>query len=738
MVSPNPRLPRMPNRYFTTAASSKAVERRPLHAARPAAFRMRFPRLRLQPAMAWLLSAVSAVSAATLSLDGVQVVPHVQSTEMRYRQKADFSLGARVELFLRNASDRPLVLPASAPIRLRGRTPEELLRDDAWAWHELPSAWGGDPITLPPGAMTVWKWNGKRADWGTNTQAALEVTLPGSGSGTGAGTDVGIDDATTERLTVSIDGPAAWLSAVTFLGPRESVQPDSMVLHVVNRDAGTLRLDACRLWLPAGNATWRILVPQPWIRDGLGRFPADGRILAGGRGVVRVATGPLPLTHAAIELRLLDDGGRPTTLWAHQRVRREAFDISGGWVQEAGGGEGKPLESEAFHKTLRRVHVNTAQIQEQPGYTDRTGPDGLYSRYPLKYFSALTPVGHYDTDAMLPRVHAVEFLGEPQYGGGKPVPPQDCWKAMAPYASTRLPTSLTHSEERVWRFYAGLTDFPHYDAYRVTAPSPDAWAQYDRWGGERIRWGAPLETIGEMTRSLRDLNRPRPIAYWSQGPHHDWNGYGGRKRGSPTPDELRLQAWHALASRITSLYWFNLSVRSLVAFPDLIEPMTRVGREIRMLEEHFLEGDATHHRRVMRDGAPDWDLDVVAGPRGALLVALDLAYVPDPREREFRFGAPRETTFNFPLPTFLGNPVEVFRVDADGTTRVEHRIVDGAVEFRDRANRVAVYVAAVDAGERGRIEARRRMLVAEEDALGFDPGRNPEDLAVLRRLVRKP
>ena len=60
------------------------------------------------------------------------------------------------------------------------------------------------------------------------------------------------------------------------------------------------------------------------------------------------------------------------------------------------------------------------------------------------------------------------------------------------------------------------------------------------------------------------------------------------------------------------------------------------------------------------------------------------------------------------------------------------------MEFRDRASRVAVYVAAVDAGERGRIEARRRMLVAEEDALGFDPGRNPEDLAVLRRLVRKP
>jgi hypothetical protein len=40
----------------------------------------------------------------------------------------------------------------------------------------------------------------------------------------------------------------------------------------------------------------------------------------------------------------------------------------------------------------------------------------------------LQPFERYDTDAMLPRIHAVEFLGEPQYGGGKPVAPQECPK----------------------------------------------------------------------------------------------------------------------------------------------------------------------------------------------------------------------------------------------------------------------------------------------------------------------
>jgi hypothetical protein len=656
------------------------------------------------------------VQGAVLAPEGVHVVPHVQSTEMRYRQKADFSLGARVEVFLRNTGPTEIVLPSTTDVRLRGRTPAELLQDDEWAWHDLPSAWGGDPLRLPPGALTVWSWNGKRAAWGTNTQAQLAVAIPGEGD--------------SARVTVPIDAPTAWLSSVTYLGGATNVQPDSLIFHVANRTGGPLRIDACRLWLPERNTTWRALLPQPWISNRMERFPADGVIPPDDRGGGRVATGPLPLTYAAVEVRLFDAAGRPTTLWAHQRIKREVFDISGGWVADRLGGS-NTLHFEPYLKALRRMHVNAGMHQEVAGYSDTP----LFEKYPLKYMNRLQPFERYDSEAVLPRVHAVEFLGEPQYGGGRPVPPQEVWKAVSVYAPTRLPTSVTHSEERIWRFYAGLTDYPHYDAYRVTAPSPDAWGQYDRWEGERIRWGSPLETIGEMTRSLRELNRPRPIAYWSQGAHHDWNGYGGRKRGSPTPDELRLQACHALASRITSLYWFNLSLRSLVKFPDLIEPITRVGREIRMLEEYYLEGDATSHERVSRDGKPDWDLDVVAGPRGAVLFALDLAYTADREERVFEFGPPREVIFRFRVPAYVSPAAEVFRLDADGVSPVGHTMDRGVLEIRDRASRVAIYVVAVAPGERARLEARRRSLVAEEEALGFDPGREASDLAVLREMV---
>ena len=170
-------------------------------------------------------------------------------------------------------------------------------------------------------------------------------------------------------------------------------------------------------------------------------------------------------------------------------------------------------------------------------------------------------------------------------------------------------------------------------------------------GEARIGWGA-LETIGDMTRSLREHSRPAPIAYWSQGAHHDWGSLLNPRRGSPTPDELRSQAWHGLANRVTSLYWFNLSLKSLLKFPDLIEPITRVNREIRLLDELFLRGAAGEYRRVDDAGHPAWDLCSIASPDAVLLTAHDLTYQPDWKAREFRF-EPRAAV-SFPCPRGCG------------------------------------------------------------------------------------
>jgi hypothetical protein len=75
-------------------------------------------------------------------------------------------------------------------------------------------------------------------------------------------------------------------------------------------------------------------------------------------------------------------------------------------------------------------------------------------------------------------------------------------------------------------------------------------------------------------------------------------------------------------------------------------------------------------------------------------------------------------------------------VDADGVTQVQHTVSDGFVEIRDRVSRAAIYVAAANAGERARIEMRRQVLIARENAVSFDPAGKPADLAVLQEMAR--
>ena len=622
----------------------------------------------LAPIVIVLTASRTGVTAAELV--GVTVTPHAAAESMHYRRPRDPELAARVQLF---------VTGPARPTTFAGRTPAELLQEGEWAWHDLATA-----VQVPEGALAVWTFNGKSSRWGVGREFELQAD--------------GLNN-----TTVPITAPQRWVSAATFLAPEGQLVPDTIVLHVANDSDQPLAVSSLRLWLPRERTAWHTLWPQKPLA-------AHSIVPARDRGFVKLqAASALPLTYAVLELST--DAG---PLWTQLRIKREVFDISGGWVNES-------LTEEAYLSLLAHLHINTGQIQTVPGYTDNPA---LYQRYPIKLFNRLWPLDQWDTDEWLPKIHAVEFLGEPQYGGGQPVPPQAVFDQLLPYRTGRLATSVTHSEERIWRYYAGLSDFPHYDAYRVVAPAADAWREYDRWGGRRISWGAPLETIGDLCRSLRELNRPMPCAYWSQGPHSGWGGGlfgGGRARRSPTPDELRSQAVHALSTRITSLYWFNLSLKSLLSFPDTWEPIQRIGREIRMLEPFYLAGDAYRFvRRTRSDGSPDWDLASIAAPDAAVLFALDTAYAPDPQENVFRFGEPREASFSFDLPPWLRKPTDLFRVDADGVRQVNWRIAGQGVVIEDRCSRDAIYVATTSQQVRGAIEERRKAALAREAAFPAD------------------
>ena len=575
------------------------------------------------------------------ALRGVTVIPHSIAPQLKYRRERDPALSARLQLFIAGPPDA---------MTLDGRSPAELLEAKEWAWHDFATA-----TPIPAGALGVRSFNGAAPRWGVGQSFELE--------------------ADTFKTNVMIEQPTRWISSVTFLSDNEqAIQPNRIVLYVQNEAPQPLKIRGLRLWLPKANDSWQVLWPQSEI-------PVDTTVPAHDKGYLDLQAMPLPLTYGAIELLTEDQ-----SLWTHLRIKRETFDISGGWI-------GDHLRHDAYLDLLANLHIDTGQIQEVDGYTNN--PE-RYSRHVIKAFNRMMPLETYDTDDWLPKIHAVEFLGEPQYGGGRPVPPQEVFDAFLPYRSSRLATSVTHSEERVWRSYAGLSDYPHFDAYRVVAPAADSWRAYDRWEGRSIRWGAPLETIGDLTRSLRDLNRPMPIAAWSQGPHDGWGGlFDGRRRRSPNADELRSQALHALSSRITSLYWFNLSLESLMKYPDTWDSIRRLGRETHALEPILLSGDAySFERKLTAEGRPDWDLASIVSPSATLLFALDTAYVIDPEVNEFRFNAPRETEFRFRLPSWHREAKQVWRIDADGVHEAKWKLEEGAVVITGSFSGDAIFLVS--------------------------------------------
>jgi hypothetical protein len=186
---------------------------------------------------------------------------------------------------------------------------------------------------------------------------------------------------------------------------------------------------------------------------------------------------------------------------------------------------------------------------------------------------------------------------------------------------------------------------------------------------------------------------------------------------------------HALAARITSLYWFNLSLKSLLKFPDTWEPMQRLGREIRMLEPFYLEGDAYDFQRISRDGKPDWELSTLAAPTAAVLFAIDTAYTADEQENVFQFGPPRPAQFSFKLPHWLLGPKDVFRVDAEGIHEIQWQPTPDGVRINDLQQLDAIYVATSHASLRDEIEQRRQTALAVEAA-------NPIDHEALRSLMK--
>lgn len=647
-----------------------------------------------------------------LKIIGVKRVAHSIEQEMKYKQPHTSDLSAWYQLFFVNNADYALNVADNPKIEINGKTPMDWHKSGSLSWYQFPVSDPEFPESIPADAMMVGQFNGKNSDWLVNGKYRFQMLSL---------------DTTIQDIEESV-----MLTTAVFTGEQNSIYPNELILHVENNSGSSLKVEQVGLWLPKPHQRWPFLY-RSVVYTNFSRLPEEEKFSSGPKSVIQVKTGNLKSGPVVIEVNLKDPSGRSFRLWSFQKIRKESFDISAGWANGAIG-KTPAFLNERFLQTMQSLYINTAHYNGQPGFSDIPK---LYNQYPIKYFGHLKPWQQFDKDSLLARMHGVEILGEPQYGGGTPVDPQKVSDELAPYFKSRLITTLTHSEERIWRFYAGLSDYPHYDAYRVTAPSADEWDLYDRWKGKRINWGSPLETIGTMTRSLKKLNRPLPIAYWSQGPHEGWEVYGGRKRTSPTASELRAQAYHALGSGITSLYWFNLSYRSLVLFPELLEPMQRIGREIKLLEGLLLTGDQWYYERIGQKDKPQWDLSTLVSPKGVLLFALDLDYRADDKTKTFIFKPVRNITLNFTVPEWVKAEWVLMKVAGNELKKIPFEVISGhKIRISDLITETGMYLL-VPTDEEKFYRDKLNQLMIKEAEWSFDPAKNPAHLTEFIQLESK-
>lgn len=681
----------------------------------------------------WAHSAEPAGALEPLPLEivGLSVTPHVYSREIRYGREPRLQGGSLVRLVIRHVD--PGADPLALELTVSGRKPSELVANGEWSWHETPESLGTPdrPYQLAPGAWDVFTLNGVSANWASGGRATLTLAAPRSGA--------------REDFEFSLQPPPIRLTRVALLAADDPAPddvrlrlPERGVIHIENASSEAWRIVGVQSYVlrsdsvdgPGGSA--RGYLPGPAAIE-VRPFAGQGEIPPGQRGGATFRfTAAFPLARGLLAARLVDAAGTPLTLWAHLRFKVERFDIGAGWLDipsrepdadDAGGRRVVPLAHETFLKLLRRMHVNLAHVEHVPGYLEAAGPTALYERYPLRLMNGLDDVAKYNEDAWVGRIHGVDKVGEPQMG----LRPQATYEALRPYDQARYPTTVTLSMDSGFRDYAGLSDYPHFDAYRVTAPAADQWMKYDRWPEGRIFWGAPLEGIGEMTRTLNALSRPAPIAIWSQNVHEGWQGGLGRKRRSPTPDEIRAQAYQGLANGVTSLYWYSLQSWSLLAYRDAIAVTTELGREMRMLEPLLVVADPAWHQRQTREGRPDLDLNTLITPTALVAFALDLDYYPDKQAQEFRFRGPRTLSLEWPVPKFLHPLADVFRVSHAGVHDVDWEPTDTGFRVRDSLDRAAIYVAAPTAEWRAKLIQRHAHWVTWEEATGLDPATNDAD-----------
>ena len=639
----------------------------------------------------------------SLEVAGVTVVPHYVSGEIpNYRDEekllSKLKPGGLIRIFVRNTNTDSGIKPE---VLFNGKTGQELIDSKTVSYCDVPDIRETTTkmsTAIPAGAIDCYLLNVVYRDFYANG-----ITLKFRDKQTGK---------TTEKL-IAIKTPDFYASRIVFKSTGSSYFPDGFYIYFNNDADKDAQIGQIKIWKAAKTDS------EHWWSESFGPekiswFGEQGNVSAHGMNGALVETGKLPFGETIIEFEVKRNS-TVEKMFCVVKPMIIQYDIGLGWDFEL------LSKSEAYCKTIKLMHFNTVNSDAKEFLSNKEWS----GKYPMKRFSKLEAESSTTDENALKTIHGSEFFGEPQFGKR---PAYEIFNYYTTYRNSGFPSTLTLSHEPGFFLYAGVVDYAHFDAYRVVAPHADKWGEYKKYGNKNVKWGSPLETIGDYMRTLNRINYPNHVAAWTQAMADDWKSPARKNAGNPNNLEMRIQAYEAIANGATSLYWFNLGGKTMVNNRSSLTEIQRVNREIMVV------GDMLSKTMPFwwQNRLLDIDLNVLAGPDYAALFAIDLKYRVS-ESNQFISSGKRSETMSFKIPAYLLHCDAAVKIIHEGVFPVDVKVTDGNAIISDTFETTGMYIF-YHSGTRNWKELltkRYNEIRATEASWQFDPINNDADFRIL-------
>jgi len=644
-----------------------------------------------------------------LEIAGVTVVPHYFSGEIPdYRDEkkylSKFNPGALIRIFIKNPDQKESINPE---VLFNGKSGQELISDNVVSYCDVPDI--RETATkistvIQAGSMDCYLLNVVDRNFYTNG-IALKFRDKQTGK-------------TTEKKVV-IKAPCFYATRIVFNSTDGSCFPDGFYVYFNNESDKDAQIGQVKIW-KAGKTYTEHWWSESFVPESIRWFGEEGIISANSMDGAFVNTGKLPFGEIVLEFEI-NLNASVEKLYYVVKPMIINYDIGLGW-------DFNLLEkSEAYCKTMKLMHFNTVNSDAKEFLANKEWS----GKYQMKRFSKLEAESTTIDENVLKTIHGSEFFGEPQFGKR---PAYEIFNYYTAFRNSGFPTTLTLSYEPGFFLYAGVVDFAHFDAYRVVAPHADKWGHYKKYGNKNVKWGSPLETIGDYMRTLNRINCPNPVAAWTQAMADDWKSRSRVKAGNPNNLEMRIQAYEAIANGATSLYWFNMGGKTVLNNRSSLAEIQRVNREIMVM------GD------LLSKTVPFWwqnrfmdiDLNVLAGPEFAVLFAIDLKYKVS-ESNQFVSSGKRSEALAFKVPSYLQNCNAAAKITHEGITEVSVAMSNGNAIITDTFETTGLYILYHSGTQNLKDQLTKRFsdIVAREASYKFDPINNDADFRVLTDEVNE-